>query len=519
MVLSAEQIDAAFDSDDTELQRMVYQLISNPYYSFEPRPDNPADYDEQAAFVESDAKFSICLGGTGSGKTEAAAFKTARYILETPPPRPRVPFWVIGETYEMTCGVCWQEKLSKYIPQSSIFHKNYYDQNRDWPYAVLLKHPTKYGEIGWILEFKSYAQGRERMQAASIGGYWFNEDAPLEIVEEVQGRTRDYDSPGWADFTPIDVKSPEWADRYHKPPAGWRFFHLNTLRNTALVEGWAERFLAGVPEDMRDTRRTGVFASFQGQVFKEWRVNLHICEPFQIPHDWKKIRGIDFGFNNPFCCLWIARNRDGCYFVYDEHFDTGRLNKYRSEQINARKWDYSSPDYGQTYSDHDAQQRAEFAALGIHTQPARKSIEAGIERLRILMMPNEITGEPRIKVFNTCENLIREIPRYRWSKPVGKEGNQKNAKNLPIPFDDHAVDAMRYGIYTEEMELIAGLPQKYVVRKDRSRHGTLVANAERRGYSVNGNGNGNGNGHASGNGNSNGRNGNGRDPSAGMLPY
>lgn len=429
-----------------------------------------------------------------SGKTEAAAYKTARYVLETPPPRPRVPFWIIGETYELTCGVCWQEKLSRYIPLDQIAHKFFYKSDRDWPYSVLLKHPTNPGEIGWILEFKSFAQGRERMQAASIGGYWFNEEVPLGIVEEVQGRTRDYDSPGWADFTPIEIRSPEWVERYNDPPKGWRFFHLNSLRNVALAEGWAEDYLSTVPEDIRETRRVGFFTSFRGQVFKEWRRHIHVCDPFTIPKSWRRIRGIDFGFNNPFCCLWIARSPDGVYYVYDEHFESGQLNSHHAKKIHARDWDATSPVCGNTYSDHDAQQRAELSSLGVNTTPANKSVLTGIEKLRTLMMPNPKTGKPRLFVFSNCRNLIREMPAYKWPEAPGKDGKHTNPKELPVPYDDHAIDALRYAIYSEELSLVGSAMTGLRVTRERTRHGMLISQYQKSGRS-------NGNGHSNGNGN------------------
>jgi hypothetical protein len=51
-------------------------------------------------------------------------------------------------------------------------------------------------------------------------------------------------------------------------------------------------------------------------------------------------------------------------------------------------------------------------------------------------------NRPRLQIFNTCENLLREIPMYRW-----KEGTEdRSAREEPNAVDDHAIDAMRYGI-------------------------------------------------------------------------
>lgn len=454
---------------DPEARQIASVLHGNSYHAFRPRPDREADYDEQTAFIEDESShFRILLGGTGSGKTHCAAWVTAKLVRETVPRKPRIKFWIIGETYEQTCEVCWQEKLSWMIPPSMIFSVDWYREKRKWPFSVMLKHPTIPGEVGWIIEFKSYAQGRERLQGQEIDGYWFNEEVPLSIVEEVQGRCRKTGGRGWADFTPIEIRSPEWPDRYEDPPEGWAFYHLNTLCNPHIDQEFMRKYLASVPEDMRPTRTIGCFASFEGQVYKEFRKNIHVIEPYSdeaaeiglstdrdaadygIPATWFRWRGIDFGYNNPFCCLWLARDPDGRYIVYDEHFQSEWTLKRHAEEINRREWRLCDRNiYRGTWSDHDAQARAELASLGIGTSPANKELMRGIECVRKFLQSSG-DGKPRLYVMSHCVNLIREFRSYHWAPTTGTDNRERNAQDAPQPFDDHALDALRYVIYSNE---------------------------------------------------------------------
>lgn len=423
--------------------RRLLQQLQHPIHTWTPRPDRPDLYDEQASFVRSMDKFSICLGGTGSGKTDAAAFKTAKYVLDNPPPRPDTPFWVVGESYEMVCAICWGEKLSRFLPKASIKRIAWLDEKRNWPAAVMLNN-------GWTIEFRSFEQGRRKFQGRSIGGCWINEECPMVIVEEIRGRLRDYYSPMWADFTPLEVQSPEWPEAYDDPPDGWAFFHLNTECNTALAAGWAEDYLKSIPEDMRETRRIGVFASFRGQVFKEWRNSIHVIKPFTIPSDWHRIRGIDWGYNNPTACVWLARDPDGTYYVYDEHFASEKTLDWHAREIQRRPWNTSHPCTGQTYADHNPQCIAEFQKLGIYcTNASKTSVISGIEMLRQYLAVRD-NGRPRLYVFADCKNLIREMRAYHWPEGTGQGRRERNPNELPVPHDDHAVDALRYAIYTEE---------------------------------------------------------------------
>jgi hypothetical protein len=304
----------------------------------------------------------------------------------------------------------------------------------------------------WILEFKTFRQGRELFAGSSIGGWWINEESPLEIVDEVLGRCRDYDSRGWADFTPLDRHAIEWQNRYEQPPPGWEFFSLNVRCNDRLPAGWADRYLATIPEDLRATREHGAFASRVGAVFKEFRRHLHVVPPFDVPRDWHKIRGIDFGWNHPTTCVWIARDGDGNYYVYDCYWASGRLLREHARAILERPWSDHAV-YGRTYADGSAAQEiAEFARLGISCCGARKSIELGIECLRKMMMPQTGSKKPRLYIFDTENNkrLVAEIQQYHWDPLVGKGDRQHLGRDLPVKSNDDLLDALRYAVYSEE---------------------------------------------------------------------
>lgn len=492
--LSEQELAEIFSSDDTALQEALYVCAQNPYYAFRSRPDDPEESDEQTSFLNDwESTFAICLGGTGSGKTRTAAQKTAEYVLERKkPPRPSCPFWIIGETLDQVCQVAWIEKLSELIPSSEILDIVWYKHKRKWPEAVLLRHPDKFSEVGWVLEFKSYKEGFSGMKAISIGGFWCNEEIPFHLVAEIRGRCRDYNSPGWADFTPVECRDPEWPETYEKPPAGWKFYHLNSLKNDATPPGaerpineFMKQYLAEIPDDLREMRQYGRFTSLQGAVFKEFRRHLHVIDWDQfyaltgkrwIPRDWHKWRAIDFGYANPFCCLWFSRDHDGTVFVYDEHYQAQALLGQHVAAIKGEgeghrtKWDPTEPWYGKTYADHAAQERAEINNLGISTAPARKSNKnASIEYVRTMMkpMPN---GRPRLYILSNCRNLVREIPGYRWQRGT----DLRNPKEEPVGVDDHAIDTMMYGVYSEMADQQPRTAGGFKKRPDYGKRGVLI---------------------------------------------
>jgi hypothetical protein len=81
--------------------------------------------------------------------------------------------------------VPWGEKLSKFIPPEAIAKISWLDAGREWPKAVVLK-PWKDGN-NYTINFKSAAQGRQKLEAASIIGAWVSEAVDWEIIEELYG--------------------------------------------------------------------------------------------------------------------------------------------------------------------------------------------------------------------------------------------------------------------------------------------------------------------------------------------
>ena len=303
-------VRAVLNSDDEELKQDLALFLESPLHNFKPRPDNREAHDEQYSYVnDKTSRVQVCLKGTGAGGSECSAYKVAKFLLfDNPPPRKDTPLWIISETYDLSCGVGWVEKLSKYIPQSAIAEIAWMNQKLGYPQAVILKRWQGL-QTNYKIEFKSAAQGRERLQAASIAGAWISE--PLNdwsIFTEIDGRCRDY---SWAriywDQTPL-IPQPELEEAYEQPPQGWQFYRQST--DEALAAGhvqqeWYDSFFgSSMPAEIRETRRIGAFSHYEGAIFKEFDPKVHLIPRFDIPKSFIKYRGLDFG--NYFGCVWAA---------------------------------------------------------------------------------------------------------------------------------------------------------------------------------------------------------------------
>ena len=406
-----------------------------------------------AQFHKTEKPYAILLGGNRSGKTEALCADVAMTARDMHPhfdTKHIKNLWVGSTTWQSVGEVLWKEKLKHYIPASLIKNIIWHNKQRGIPLYLEL-HNEK------VIEFKSYEQGREAFQARSIPYIALDEQASEGIWQECQMRVLDCDGVIRQALTPIIYQ--EYLKKIvdAPPPEYWiGYANLNDNRRSrggfvpdhgidSLIQSW--------PESVRKTRIEGRFAAFAGVVFQEWNPEEHLVLPRDLPKSWEWYISIDFGYNNPFCALLVAKDPDGCYWFVDEHFQSHTLMQDHAKVLQKWKDKYPIKDI---FADHAAQDRAELDALGIHTKAQKKNVVRSIEAMSgaLRIMGN---NKSRVKIFRDmandprgCPNLIREIPAYRWAE----KKEEFNAKEEVIKLDDHAVDAAKALIFSLEYKFI-----------------------------------------------------------------
>ena len=463
--------------------------------TFEPRKDQVARKDEQAAFIASrDTGVSWHIGGTGAGTSVAAMKKVADFVLDVQaPPRADTPFWIVGEGYEQVIENCWKEKLCGMglIPAEEIQWDRitWHSEKAQQPFTVPLKpwptnkggHPNK----NWVIEFKSYDQGWQKMQARSIGGFCFSEQFPYVMLQEVLARCRDYNYPGskMCEFTPLDpAKSIEIETMIEQDalPKGWVVYRANTMcaKEAGHVSSeWFDEFYGAISPEMMETRMTGEFASYEGSIYPSFNPAIHATargERLNVPPGCQHRRMIDWGSGpeNAFCCLWGARTATGRWLIYDEYWSTDQnMTHYNHRDAIMERWEWPIKDnrHGVTYADPSELSWIRVFNLKMPIQGAKNDVNAGIEAVRHAMKI-DANGEPGLIIDrDACPNLMREMRTYRWKKSTGKGANPADAKPEPLKKDDHAVDALRYGILSEQI-MAGGGPDHRFVRRELPKH-------------------------------------------------
>jgi intein/homing endonuclease len=220
------------------------------------------------------------------------------------------------------------------------------------------------------------------------------------------------------------------------------------------ADGAYEANLLGLPEMERKKLLEGNWDIIEGAAFPEWNRNIHVVEPFNIPHEWPKFRCGDYGYSDASSVLWIAEHPSGQLIVYRELYQKKILATDLADQIMEAE-DGERILYGvldssvwRKVGDTDLSLAEQMNVKGCRWRPSDRSKGsrlAGKQEVHKRLQVDEFTGEPRLVIFSTCTNLIAHLP----TLPLDKN----NPEDVDTKADDHDYDALRYGLRTRPLKL------------------------------------------------------------------
>jgi len=189
-------------------------------------------------------------------------------------------------------------------------------------------------------------------------------------------------------------------------------------------------------------RRPGV----RGSVFPRFDVSKHVRElTVGQPEALRpSTLALDFGFHNPFVCLWVATQPRGdgstLTHVLDEYVQSGRTVDEHLSEIESRSWGkvmrVACDPAGASNNDQTADSNVRLLrrrGYAVHFRASR--IVEGVESVRSALCNG--VGEPSLFIHPRCARLVKALQWYRYP-PNGGELPLKDGEH------DHLVDALRY---------------------------------------------------------------------------
>lgn len=381
----------------------------------------------------------LCSGAAGGGKSRFAAEKLHAFCLKYP----NAMALMLRKTRESTKN------------SIVLMMKNKVIGNDPRVTMVSSAHRFEYSN-GSILAWGGMKDDDQRESIRSIGQdggldiCWLEEAHLFELADfeellpRMRGKAANWtqiivttnpDAPGhWIKKRLIDGKlasyhKSTWIDNPYNPPE--YVDKLNMLTGNRLLR-------------LRD----GAWVMAEGAIYPEWNEE-NIDNDADYDPRYAVYAAVDDGYSNPRCVLLIqdrpCKGKPDRICVFAEYYQTQRLASQTLEDIwGIEGYGYPIPEL--LYHDPAAVQfGAEAQNYGFATWGAANNVAEGIKKVREFIRDGN--NERRLLVHPRCVNLIEQMPSYRNS-----ESNALlNGDPKPIKENDHAVDALRYFIYTRYM--------------------------------------------------------------------
>ena len=215
--------------------------------------------------------------------------------------------------------------------------------------------------------------------------------------------------------------------------------------------------LSSLPEVQRKQFLEGDWDAFENSAFPEFNKGIHTTEPFDIPRSWTRFRACDWGYSSPACVLWFAIDWDNNLWIYRELYrNKMTADVFAQQVVNMEYGEYIK--YGVLDSSTWARRGDVGPSIaetmiqeGCRWRPSDRSpksrVNGKMELHKRLKFDDELE-QPRLKIFTTCTNLIRTLPLL----PV----DNNNPEDVDTDAEDHAYDALRYGVMSRPMNPNSG---------------------------------------------------------------
>ena len=208
-------------------------------------------------------------------------------------------------------------------------------------------------------------------------------------------------------------------------------------------DGRYEEMLKALPPTQRKQLLEGNWDVNEGAAFTEFEQDVHVITPFEIPISWERTKGIDYGYASESSCVWGTIDpSDGTLIIYRELYQKGLTGVDLGDRIT--QMELSDP-----YSVQGVLDTAAWARTGTTGPTVGESLIRAGHKLRRAdknriqgkiqiheYLKVQQSGRPRLQIFNTCPNLIRELQ----SIPL----DRSNPEDVDTHAPDHAYDALRY---------------------------------------------------------------------------
>jgi PBSX family phage terminase large subunit len=283
------------------------------------------------------------------------------------------------------------------------------------------------------------------LRGPNLGWFFIDEAAkvPYKAWSIMAGRIRITPERGWITTTPRG-RNWVWEEFAKKNRRNYEWWTGATSENKHLSKEYVDSLLESYKGSFLAQEFYGEFVAWEGLVYPSVTLeNCHLDAPEPKSGYKYAIAGTDWGWVDPSVLTIASVSTDGLLHLVDEFYqpktpieDIVDIAVERSKMwgIDTFHCDPSEPEYIEKFSN-----------AGLDARKANNAINPGIAEV------TRMVDSGLFKVdFNRCPSAVREFELYRYDED--DFGNV--LKNRPIDADNHAMDAVRYLVYSHSKRTV-----------------------------------------------------------------
>lgn len=290
------------------------------------------------------------------------------------------------------------------------------------------------------------------IQGRTLAGVLFDEVAlqPKSFVDQACARCSVDGSKMWFNCNPASPQHwfyTEWICQLKKHNAIRIHFLLED--NPSLSEHIINRYKSTYSGVFYRRYILGEWCLAEGLIYSMFDGTRNICSPRNDAERY--FLSCDYGTQNPFALGLISARSTEQGTVYhlerELYYDGRKSGQLTDSEYADRLTEFCSDvDIQSVIVDPSAASFiAELRKRGYRVIKARNDVIDGIRYVSSALI------DGRLLISPDCENTLREFGVYSWDEKAGERGEDK-----PIKQNDHAMDMLRYALYTDKINIATG---------------------------------------------------------------
>lgn len=290
-------------------------------------------------------------------------------------------------------------------------------------------------------------RSQDLIQGITLAGVFFDEVAlmPESFVNQATGRCSVDGSKYWFNCNPDGPYhwfKVNWIDKRKEKKL--LYLHFTMDDNLSLSEKIKARYRSMYTGVFFKRYILGLWCMAEGIIYDMFDPDRHVRPIKQFAGkllDSSRYVSIDYGTQNATAMLLWNKGADGIWYCIREYYYSGReKGKQKTDTEYAddlEQWLDGTKIRAVIVDPSAASFIAELRKRGFTVLKANNDVDDGIRLVGTKLNQNKIIFAA------SCINTIKEFASYIWDAKAAERGEDK-----PIKEHDHAMDAVRYFVYT-----------------------------------------------------------------------